>query len=679
MPNLTIHLEKIVNLRNAGIGDIADPYVKFKLEQDNFGIFNDKKFGKMESSRKKDEGDPVFNETFVFENILRPLKNMVLTVKVMDENKYRDGNLGSCQINLDELDLDPIPTMVRRKIDNYLFGKDAYVFLSITYGKKTWDADAVDLSHVGQAAYECMRTKHSQYHNWLWNVTRGRVVGDLHQTPKDAFPGPADRFEDGHDDWFPEIMGDILSRTTVWADVLSLSAPTGKFMTAFQGALSKIAENAAGKDKPVIIRMMFGNIVAQPTNCDAIRNDLTKDLPADANIQMWVGAWRRGVSWNHAKIIAVDGKHLHTGGHNMWDEHYLEGDPVHDLSLEMEGDVAYDGHLFANRQWDFIESRQETFWGTIGSSLPDWMPQVATVRVTVSEWPKNEASEHAPKFRTHLVKSVAEADGPLEDTIPIITLGRYGCLQDDRPSDDAFLAMLGSAQTIIHLALQDLGPVCIPGSQIALPGTSWPKPYLDVLAKVLWERGVDVEIVVSNPGSTPGGLNPLFACYGNGWSCVDVASEIIKRIKKQYPDAQDGELRNKIRDNLRVAFIREERGSTWEDGMNIGMHAKHFIVDDVATYIGSQNLYVCDLAEWGVVIDDVEQTKKFMDKYWNPMWKHSNLGQDIDIDAVMDGLDIDRDGAAATNLSDVMKAKMKAAEHANHGVISSGLYEDDEA
>eukprot|EP00588_Corethron_pennatum_P000488 CAMPEP_0194290114 /NCGR_PEP_ID=MMETSP0169-20130528/40589_1 /TAXON_ID=218684 /ORGANISM="Corethron pennatum, Strain L29A3" /LENGTH=681 /DNA_ID=CAMNT_0039037623 /DNA_START=52 /DNA_END=2097 /DNA_ORIENTATION=+ len=681
MPNLTIHLEKITNLRNGGMpGDIADPYVKFKLKQDNFGPFNDDKFGKMESSRKEDENDPVFNETFVFEDIPRHTKNLVLTAKIMDENKFRDTNLGSCEINLDKLDLDPIPTLVRKQITHPVFGEPAIIFLSISYGQKAWDADAVDLSHVGQAAYECMRTKYAQYHNQLWNVTRGRVVGELHQTPKNAFPGPSENFEDGHDDWFPEIMGDILSRTKVWADVLSLSAPTGKFVTAFQGALAKIAENAAGNDKPVIIRMMFGNIVGAPTNCDAIRDELTEGLPKSAKIQLWVGAWRRGVSWNHAKIIAVDGKHLHTGGHNMWDEHYLTHDPVHDLSLEMEGDVAYDGHLFANRQWDFIESRQETFWGTIGSKTPDWMPAVALVRVIVSEWPKEEAAEHAPKFKTHLVKSVAEADGPLEDTIPIITMGRYGALTaKDRPSDDAFLAMLGSAQTIIHLALQDLGPVCIPNSSIPLPGTMWPKPYLDVLAKVLWERGVDVEIVVSNPAATPGGLNPMTACYGNGWSCVDVAAEIIKRIRVLYPNAEDDELRKKVRDNLRVAFIREERGSTWENGMNVGMHAKHFIVDDVATYIGSQNLYVCDLAEWGVVIDDVEQTKKFMDEYWNPLWKYSNLGQDIDVDAVMDSLDIDRDGAEATSLSDKMKAQMKAAELRSHGVIGSGLTEEDEA
>jgi len=293
MADLTVHLVKIVNLGNTGIFDVADPYVKFHLEQDNW--FDDKDLGRMESSRKKDDPDPVFNETFVFQDIPRKMENLELHVEVMDHDKFSgDDNLGSCTIKLEKLDLEPIPILVRRKIDNNFFGKDAYIFLNISYGKKARDVDAADLSHVGQAAYECLRTVYSEYHNQLWNVTRGRVVGDLHQTPKDAFPGPADKFEDGHDDWFPEIMGDILSRTKVWADVLSLGPPDGRFMTAFQGALSKISENAADKDKPVIIRMMFGNIVGMPVKCDAVLNELTQDLSDDANIQIWVGAWRRG-------------------------------------------------------------------------------------------------------------------------------------------------------------------------------------------------------------------------------------------------------------------------------------------------------------------------------------------------------------------------------------------------
>ena len=114
--------------------------------------------------------------------------------------------------------------------------------------------------------------------------------------------------------------------------------------------------------------------------------------------------------------------------------------------------------------------------------------------------------------------------------------------------------------------------------------------------------------------------------------------------------------------------------------MTMGNHSKHFIVDDVATYIGSQNLYVCDLAEWGVVIDDAEATKKMMEEVWCPMWKWSyeEAPKDVDVHQVMDGLGIDRNGADPSDLDDETRAQMKQAELANAGHGKSDLYDDDE-
>mmetsp|Transcript_57846 Transcript_57846/g.122696 ORF Transcript_57846/g.122696 Transcript_57846/m.122696 type:complete len:675 (+) Transcript_57846:129-2153(+) len=672
---LTVHLSHATNLSDGNRFDEADPYVKFEIEKDNL-IF-DEDFGEMISSKKKNEANPTYNEDFRFE--LPTLENMELTVTVMDEDIGLDDKLGRCKIKLDELDLNAEPLEVHRKIDDNLFAPDSWIFLKLTWGEPTEDKDAAELSHVGTAAYEVLRVEHPEHHHRLWNVTSGRIVGELHQTPRGGWNcGPSP--EEGHSDFFPEKMGEILGRTRIWADVLSLGPPDGKFMEAFKGALATIVENAEERESPVIIRMMFGNIVGQPTNCDSVRDMLTADLPEDANIRLWVGAWRRGSSWNHAKIIAVDGKYLHTGGHNMWDPHYLQCDPIHDLSLELEGECALDGHRYANHQWHFIKTEQETFWGTVGSVMPDCLPQVAHTRVIVSEWPKG-AAKYAPVFRAKFVEELTEV---VEETVPIVTLGRYGSLTHKaRPSDDAFVAMFDSAQTIIRCALQDLGPVCMPSPpwpnhKTPLPGTGWPKNYFSAFARAIWLRGVDVEIALSNPASTPGQQNPKFASYGNGWDCNDVSSEIIKVIREDYPGAEDADLRQKVAENLRVCFIREKCGNQWEGGMNMGMHAKHFIIDNVATYIGSQNLYVCDLAEWGVVIDNEEQTKALMEDYWNPMWENSFTGEDVDVETVMDGLDIDRNGADQSEINDEIREQMKNAELANAGRANLDVYDDEE-
>merc|ERR1712194_775451 len=125
--------------------------------------------------------------------------------------------------------------------------------------------------------------------------------------------------------------------------------------------------------------------------------------------------------------------------------------------------------------------------------------------------------------------------------------------------------------------------------------------------------------------------------------CVDVASELIKCIKGQFPTALDSKLREVVEDNLRVCYLKCPRGgSYYSDGGTLGLHSKYFIIDDRTCYIGSQNLYKCDLAEWGVVIDDVAAVTSIKNQYWDPMWQVSYTKDDCDVDQVMDGLDIRR-------------------------------------
>jgi hypothetical protein len=113
---------------------------------------------------------------------------------------------------------------------------------------------------VGAAAYKSLNHKHAWHHHKQWNVTTGKLV-DLQQTPvNDIFKKPNDP-KKGHSDYFPDMMKEIMSRTKVWCDVMSLGPPDGVFMVKIQEALLKIAENAKDSEKPVVIRFMFGNIV----------------------------------------------------------------------------------------------------------------------------------------------------------------------------------------------------------------------------------------------------------------------------------------------------------------------------------------------------------------------------------------------------------------------------------
>ncbi len=60
------------------------------------------------------------------------------------------------------------------------------------------------------------------------------------------------------------------------------------------------------------------------------------------------------------------------------------------------------------------------------------------------------------------------------------------------------------------------------------------------------------------------------------------------------------------------------------DGAN---HSKVYIIDEDSFYIGSDNFYASlfaeGLQEFGFLIEDKNETKKFIDDYWSNLWKYS--------------------------------------------------------
>lgn len=372
------------------------------------------------------------------------------------------------------------------------------------------DDNASSLSHVGKAAYEVLRKKHPKHHKHLWNISSGQLEGSVQFTPSNAFTrGDEDPPATGHDGWFPENIGKAISKTEQWCDVLTLNPPDGPFMENVKKGLADICKREVVINR-VVVRMMFGNIVGMPVNCNRLLEEFTKDLPPDAHtkLRLWVGAWRKGTSWNHSKIVAVDGKHLWTGGHNWLEHHYLRHDPVVDISLQLTGPCAIDAHYFANKQWNYIQRYQSTCRGHfIDNCISDGVELPLKARVSVTEFPC-ESSEFPPSYKrrkkheekTDRQEKMIEACASPKNYVPVITLGRQGKLfRKDRPSDDAFVAMIASTKSSVRLSLQDLGPIKVPGTSNCLPGLSWPKKTLQALAKVLWERDASVELVLSNP------------------------------------------------------------------------------------------------------------------------------------------------------------------------------------
>ena len=126
---LTIHLDKATNLKDKDTIGKSDPYIKFSLEQDN--LLKDKDYGDMKSTTKQGDLNPVYDETFHFN--IPSLKNMVLTVKVMDDDIVSDDKMGKCKIKLEKLGLGATPMHMEEKVYNRVFGKDSYVHLNLSF------------------------------------------------------------------------------------------------------------------------------------------------------------------------------------------------------------------------------------------------------------------------------------------------------------------------------------------------------------------------------------------------------------------------------------------------------------------------------------------------------------------------------------------------------------------
>jgi len=514
------------------------------------------------------------------------------------------------------------------------------------------DDELALFSHIGKAAIAELESKpkYKVYKGKLWNLSSGSFAGrGIAHSPEGTWDTDDDPVKDAeqtppkwsHSDWFPSDLANLLAKTEVWCDFASLAIPDGKFEDLIIDALRIVAQRSIDTNKKIVVRFLFAHYITEPVNCDAVMKKFTAGLPTNSKLCIWVGAWRRGMCWNHAKIVAVDGKEVYTGGHNLRDDVYLQNDPIHDTSIHLKGDIAVQSHMYMNTQWTFIRDRQASWMGWFVDKIypDDWLLPSVT-RVTISEWPKSKSSVYAPLFEKDTIPtSLPDSE---DIVVPILSLGRYGNIVDDaRPSDDSFIAMFNAATSSIKFILQDLGPftLIVLGKKIVYK--TWPKAYLRTFSKAMFERDVDIEIILSNPGS---GDDTGRGNYSNGWSCEEVCAEIIKTMKEQFPDASDEQLKKKITDNLRVCGLKNKFGNKWQSNKWVGLHSKVFIVDDVCTYVGSQNLYLFDLAEWGVAIDNKKTTTEIKSELWDPMWNASYKdGCDVNANTVMKILGVDRD------------------------------------
>jgi len=335
----------------------------------------------------------------------------------------------------------------------------------------------------------------------------------------------------GHSYLLYERMYEHMIEAEHFIDVTSLDSPNGigyatdpdtkQFGAMFRNAISYLHSTG----RPVTIKFMFGSIFDSNENPKKILEELTDGINlTNTKLKLWAGTYRSGaISWNHGKIIAVDGKRVFTGGTNYYFDHYLQEDPVFDVNIMVSNGPALGAHRYAAKLWTPL--CEWTFAGAgtshveAASVTRDGNVEYVTGQaITTGLW------ECPPVFNA----AVNKYNGKTANGAMVIQAARLGLLASDeddnmiedgqKTSDLAMFAMMEKAEKQIYFSQQDILPVILAGPA-ALFGADggfpscWPNNgctgmtytgFEDTWRKISGiaravSRGVEVSIMVSAP------------------------------------------------------------------------------------------------------------------------------------------------------------------------------------
>ena len=417
----------------------------------------------------------------------------------------------------------------------------------------------------------------------------------------------------GHSDFLVADIRDLVASAQHRVDITLLAPPPDKL---FLDGLREALMTLAGRGRPITVRILIGHYPTAEVDTGAFLKALTSGLEKQpkARLTISVAAMRSCVafedcdsySWNHAKIVTVDGVDALVGGHNMWTLDYLLDDPVHDLSMRVYGPAAASAARYADRLWAYVCANL------------DRKPSIS-----VSNFVSNVSDPGTGCLTPPAALPVSRAS----DGVPILAVARMGAGITPDFANQSELArdlMLGAAQSDIRIAQQDLG------FSLGRSDTLFPDSTIDRLVDFLMRREGDIYIVLSNEGA----VGKSGSTYSNDVSLQTLAHHLRDAVEQRF-ERRDPHWRYAIRtgpdpvnallcERLHLAPLRFGPDARWPDGQPFATHAKFWMVDSRIFYIGSDNMYTVNLQEFGYIVDDPRAARELIDSYWTPLWQWSS-------------------------------------------------------
>lgn len=406
----------------------------------------------------------------------------------------------------------------------------------------------------------------------------------------------------GHSDWLPQRVQELVASARQRVDVTLLQpAPDGPFLDALRAGLQTLAQ----RRQPVTVRLIVGQYPPENVDVPAFYKALTDGLDL-SRVTVAVAAFRSCIafedcdsySWNHSKIISVDGVAVMAGGHNLWAKDYLADEPVSDLSMRVSGPAAASAARFADRLWDYV-------CANLGQ------------KESIALMSSTGGCVSPPAVRTRAGRG----------GLPILAVGRLGAGITKDFANQSELArdlMLGAARREIVIVQQDLG------FGMGRADILFPDSTIDRLVDFLRQGRGDIYIVLSNLGAK----GKSGSTYSNDVTLMQLAKHLRQEVQRRF-EARDPLSRYEIRrgpdpvnamlcDHLHLAPYRFGPDATWPGDIPIATHAKFWMVDGRVFYVGSDNMYPVNLQEFGYIVDDTKAAQEIADAWWKPLWQWSS-------------------------------------------------------
>ena len=400
--------------------------------------------------------------------------------------------------------------------------------------------------------------------------------------------------------------------------------PDGAFQDAIVAGLKSASADHKLRVRILIGAVPIGNLGEIPAK---YRNDLNSKLgPAAGNVTLTIASMttsKTAFSWNHSKVLVVDGATAIVGGINFWKDDYIDTTrPVSDVSLAVSGPAASAAGRYLDTLWTWTCRNRwnPAYVWFAASNGSGCLPTL------------NQDANPMPAAPTGTVPMIAvgslgvgikrvDPASTYRPTLPTAPDARcFAGLPDNtnanrdydtvNPEESALRALIASAGSHVEVSQQDVTGTCPPIARYDVR-------LFDLLAGKL-AAGVKVRIVLSDPANR--------GKFGSaGYSQIRSLSEISDLLRNRLAlrTGDQASARAAMCPNLQLASFRHAPESTWADGRPYPKHHKLVSVDGSAFYLGSKNLYPTWLQDFGFVVEDRTGAAQLKANLLDPEWRYA--------------------------------------------------------